>query len=286
MFDVVFLTCDEYPQFTEDEKLLINLLKDYNINVLPQVWDKLTVDLNIFPMVLVRTLWDYHKKIDEFKNFLDQNVDTSLFNDASILRWNMDKSYLKDLNDLAIKIPKFDIFDKLFDPSEYMELNKISKLVLKPTISAGGRNTYLIDEITKGDYDKTIAGILSNSPVIAQEYVADIKSLGEWSFIYFDKVFSHAVIKMPAKDEFKVQERFGGSISGAYPSSNMLYNCQIILDKLPLDLLYARIDAVIVDSVFYLMEVELFEPSLFLQYSDVAAQNFCKAILKRLKLDV
>jgi len=51
------------------------------------------------------------------------------------------------------------------------------------------------------------------------------------------------------------------------------------------DLLYARVDLVRTESGWALMELELVEPSLFLQFNEGAALRLASAIARRLEHD-
>ncbi len=283
MINIAFLTAQNYPELTSDEALLIEALKNYDIWVTPKIWENPNLDLNNYPMTIIRTVWDYHEKFNAFQAFLQANQSINLFNNQKVIQWNINKSYFNDLQNLGLKIPYFKIFTKPFSLIDFMQAHNLTRAILKPCISAGGRNTYLVNKNTAAKYQDNINEILAFCPVIVQEFIPEIQTQGEWSFIYFNRIFSHAILKKTAKQEFKVQERFGGSVKAINPSTKILNTSNEILKKLPYDLLYARIDAIITNSEFYIMELELFEPSLFLAYNEKATDNFCQAIKSRLK---
>jgi hypothetical protein len=85
---------------------------------------------------------------------------------------------------------------------------------------------------------------------------------GEWSFIYFNRQLSHVLLKKPASNDYRVQGIYGGTVEIVKPQSRDLRQAEAILDKLPFDLLYARLDLVRVDGDLSVMEVELIEPIL------------------------
>jgi hypothetical protein len=172
-----------------------------------------------------------------------------LFNPPSALRWNMHKSYLFDLEAKGVRIPRTQI------------VRNQDRVVVKPAISASAFATHVMS----GD-------------LIVQEFVEEIVRDGEWSFLFFNRRFSHAVNKMPASGDSRVQEELGGIVRLATPPAEMMEESQRILDLVAGDLLYARVDVVDRPAGITLMELELLEPSLFLMTEPGATRRFVRAI--------
>ena len=101
---------------------------------------------------------------------------------------------------------------------------------------------------------------------------------GEISLIYFNKVFSHALLKVPKKGDFRVQEEFGGDIIPMKPTAELLALGEKVMKSVSDDLLYARVDLVPYENHFALMELELIEPALYFRTNADAAKNFSKAL--------
>ena len=59
--------------------------------------------------------------------------------------------------------------------------------------------------------------VLTDTGALIQEFVDEIETDGEWSLVFFDGAFSHAVIKRPTAGDFRVQEDFGGSSEPRVP---------------------------------------------------------------------
>lgn len=104
---------------------------------------------------------------------------------------------------------------------------------------------------------------------------------GEYSLFYFDRVYSHAISKVPVGGEFRVQEEHGGTISAIEPSSELRTAAEVVLAAVDGDLLYARVDLVAGPVGFELMELELIEPSLYLRMDSGAPARFAEAIARR-----
>jgi glutathione synthase/RimK-type ligase-like ATP-grasp enzyme len=108
----------------------------------------------------------------------------------------------------------------------------------------------------------------------------EIQTLGETSFIFFNKKFSHAVNKKPADGDFRIQVQFGGKYSLIHPDAALIAKAQKIVDSLSENLLYARVDGIVIENELHLMEVECIEPDLYLNLSEGALQRFTKAIVE------
>jgi hypothetical protein len=110
----------------------------------------------------------------------------------------------------------------------------------------------------------------------------EIATHGEWSLLFFDNVYSHAVLKRPSIGDFRVQQHLGGSTRLLEPAPAIIAQAQRILHCLPEPPLYARLDGIERAGVFVLMELEITEPFLFLDYHPDAAHRFATAIQRRL----
>jgi hypothetical protein len=102
----------------------------------------------------------------------------------------MHKSYLLDLASKGVRIPR-----TRFEHD----------VIVKPAVSASAHQMHLL----RGD-------------VIVQEFVHEIVDDGEWSLVFFDRRFSHAVKKSPKSGDFRVQEEHGGSSLPMTPSRTMI----------------------------------------------------------------
>ena len=114
-----------------------------------------------------------------------------------------------------------------------------------------------------------------------QPFLPEIQSEGEWSLIYFDGEFSHAVVKRPAAGDYRVQETFGGQMTPTDPPAAVLEGAQAALAASGPPPTYARVDGVVVNGRFLLMELELIEPYLFLPQSPDAASKLATAVAAR-----
>jgi glutathione synthase/RimK-type ligase-like ATP-grasp enzyme len=119
--------------------------------------------------------------------------------------------------------------------------------------------------------------------LLLQEFMPEIQTLGETSFIFFDKKFSHAVNKKPAAGDFRIQVQFGGQYTLVHPSAELIGKAQQIVKTFTGALLYARVDGIVIDNELHLMEVECIEPDLYFNLSEGSMERFVSAVIDLIK---
>ncbi|MFN0158276.1 MAG: RimK family alpha-L-glutamate ligase [Bacteroidota bacterium] len=282
MRQIGFLTSRDHADLTDDDRLVVDPLKALSISVAPLIWDDEKVNWKAFDAVIVRSCWDYYLKPEEFRRWLDERKRDGirLINRLDILYWNMEKNYLAELSASGIDIV----------PTVWLARGSSAQLesilqdrrwrnaVVKPTISATAYNTWTTsDERAAMDQSK-LELLLKSNDVMVQPFMKSIQSEGEWSLVFLGGEYSHAVIKRPKNGDFRVQSDFGGTVADASPTADLIETARNILSKIPSPLLYARVDGVMEDGRFYLMELEIIEPSLFLGQNNKAPERFAQAI--------
>jgi hypothetical protein len=101
---------------------------------------------------------------------------------------------------------------------------------------------------------------------------------GEDSLFFFGGELSHAVLKSPKEEDFRVQEEHGGLIQPVQPPAPLAELGHRIVESLPIPPLYARVDLARLDSGQYaLMELELIEPSLYFRTDPKSPRRFARA---------
>jgi glutathione synthase/RimK-type ligase-like ATP-grasp enzyme len=270
---ICFLSCQSLEGHIVDDTLAqAELEKDGAYQVTWIAWDD-EADWSVFDLVIVRTTWDYHKRPQEFVSKLKTIATfTQVMNGPEVIEWNYHKGYLKELESRGVSIVPTLIFkahDSIEIPVKWSE----EKLVLKPAISA---NAYQTSIISREDLASTE---LAPGDWLLQPFIEEINQ-GEVSLHFFNKVFSHAITKTPKAGDFRVQEEHGGLITALNPSPMLLEQAQVLLSKIPFDLLYARVDMVYWKGEYALMEVELIEPALYFRTSSQSVRNFRTALDK------
>ena len=282
-----YVSTGAYDSNTVDEDALLSkLLEELGISHELLAWSDPDVDWSHFTHVLIKSTWDYFDYYPEFVVWLDkfEALGSSVLNPVGTLRWNSSKNYLLELKAKGYPCVAGQILPKGTAATlEYLhEALGFETLVVKPLVSGGAKNTLKITRGAGKDLEDKIASLLQEEDFLVQPYIPEIVAVGEYSLIFFNGVFSHAVLKSPAVDDFRVQHYYGGTIQEITPDSKMLGSAQALVASFAKDSLYARVDGVVIDGVFHLMELELIEPYLFLGLSEKAIPNYKAALQKRL----
>ena len=229
-------------------------------------------------MVLVRSTWDYQQHQAEFVDSL-KRIDASsavLENPLALMLWNIDKRYLKMLESKGIAIVPTRWHDSYQPNMLEQAFNAFgsNEIVVKPTISANADDTYRIEKCQAADVDAQLADVFRQKGLMIQPFLSAILSPGEYSLFYFDGVYSHAILKTPKQDDFRVQEEHGGRLAAIQPTQAMHELAAQTLAALPTPALYARIDLIATDTGMAVMEVEVIEPSLYFNMDPDSPQRF------------
>lgn len=285
---VAFVTYSVLPDGTEDDRLALQCLLDEGIDAQVIVWDAPGVDWPSFDGIMLRSCWDYHNRPEEFAQWVQclAAVNARLWNPPDLVLWNMNKRYLSSLNAKGIRTAPTVWLDKGSRASLSNTIRKQGwvKAVVKPVISASADRTWLVSAQQVEEKQPDLDAMVKQTGVMVQQFVGEITERGEWSFVFFNKEYSHAVRKQPATGDFRVQEEFGGTLGKDTPSPEMLKQAGRIVASVEGPCLYARVDAVDTGEGLLLMELELIEPYLFLTQGR-AARRFANAIMSTLRQD-
>lgn len=237
-------------------------------------------DLAGFDLVLPLLAWGYQRDCRTWFALLDRLEGLPVANPTKVLRWNTDKAYLIDLEAEGVAIVPTLLCESVSDAAlaAAREVFGSPKLVVKPPVSGGSDGTFLI-----GASDPLPADA-AGKRMLVQPFLPAIASEGELSLFYFNGRYSHAISKHPADGDFRVQEQFGGEerpldapADARALAEAALTATQRLMDCAPLA--YSRIDMLRDEAgQVRLMELELIEPSLFLQYAGDAGALFAEAV--------
>jgi hypothetical protein len=278
-----FLTIKDLSNFEcYDDKLIQPMSENgWVCDFIP--WDKQNVDWNQYDLAIVRSTWDYQDRIDEFLKVLKE-IDSSnciLQNSLELIKWNIDKDYLKNLSNKNVKIVPSLFFNK-FSVEKFKKCFpyfSTNKLVIKPNVSANADNTYVVSSKDFSIILTDIEEVFKNRKHIVQPFIENIVDEGEYSLIFFQNRHSHTLLKKPSKGDFRVQEEHGGKLNIVKNTEKkLLETAKDIIKKVPFESLYSRIDLVRCKETFLLMEIELIEPSLYFNLKPDAANQFSSII--------
>jgi hypothetical protein len=234
-------------------------------------------DLSGFDLILPLMAWGYQRDPVHWFHLLDawEAAGLAFANPIATLRWNTNKDYLFDLEEAGVAIVPSQLAHRLTrgDVDVARAAFGVDTLVIKPTISGGADGTYRLGPNNPIPFD-----VLEREMLI-QPLMPMIASEGEFSLFYFAGQFSHAILKIPEQGDFRVQEQFGGREVSVEAPPSALILAEVALAAAPGPLTYARVDMVRgADGGFFLMELELIEPSLFLDHAQDGGTAFVTAV--------
>lgn len=239
------VSCNEYKNKRKEDLILQKYLLKAGYKAKISSWeDNEKANVNI-----IRSVWGYHKKVDDFLNFVNSN---NTINNKLIISENVDKKKQFGL----LKANDIEIIDTQFI-NHILALNyKGQKIVVKPTISASGHNTYIIEN------EKDIEQVLHLNNIMVQPYIPSINE-GEISVIAINRIVKYAIKRYPGVfTEYKKEEYIS--------KINLDKDLVEIVKKILLIEEYKkavimRIDFVHTEQGYKVMEVELVDPDLFIE---------------------
>jgi glutathione synthase/RimK-type ligase-like ATP-grasp enzyme len=249
-------------------------------DVSPIAWTEVG-DLSRFDLVTPLVVWGYHLDYRRWLELLDraERENWRMINPPSLLRWNGDKAYLAELAERGVSTVPTLAVEACCDADLEEARRRFGSdwLVIKPPISASAAGTHRL-----GPNDDLPADS-RNRAMIIQPMIEEIATTGEFSLMLFDGEYSHAVVKRPKAGDFRVQEYHGGvTLPCAAPPAGAIDLAQGALAAAPAAASYARVDIVPDDEgALRIMELELIEPSLFLDHAPDGGASFTRAILSR-----
>lgn len=285
--NIAFATCADLPDGFEDDHAAAALL-----GARYEVWTDPDVDWRGYDRVVVRSVWDYTLRVGEFVDWAGRVGRERLRNGPALLEWNSDKTYLADLAGAGIPtVPT--TFVRPGDPSPPLH----GEVVVKPTVSAGGRDTGRFGPAHHDDARRLLDLILgSGRTAMVQPYLAGVDEAGETAVVVLGGAVSHVLHKKPVlrPDEVAPVDPTRGDFSPAevmfdpdLVTAGQADQAQLALaDEVVFELhrrfgpsLYMRVDLVPgPDGAPVVMEIEAVEPCLYLDTTAGAAERFAAAV--------
>lgn len=277
-----YLTMDDDDGWMIDAHLAFPFMEQMGWQIEPIPWRQARADWNTYTAVYVGTPWDYPGAAEQFIGLL-QEIDRSgaiLVNDYALIEWTVAKTYLRDLEERGIDIVPslwLDTYDATSVSAAFAHFG-VQDIIVKPVISTNATDTYRLHRSTFHESTQELQDVFHDRPFLVQPYIANIESEGEFSLFFFNAKFSHAILKTPKVNDFRVQEEFGANIVAVQPTEALLAVGRKVLEKVQPDPVYARLDFVrTAEQQFLLMELELIEPSMYLRMDVEAPQRFAAA---------
>jgi len=296
MIDIAILTDPRYvihsskdPYISNvlyEDKLVEDALKKEGFSTQKVAWSDKKHDWSTVEYALFRTTWDYFDRFDQFLPWLNASAKlTTFINSYNLISWNLDKHYLRELYQSGINTIPTEYCKQNEDYSlrEITKKNGWEKLVIKPTVSGAAKDTFLISSDEVSNKQVLFDALLEKQSMMVQEAQTFILEKGEFSLVMIGLEFSHAVLKVAKKGDFRVQDDFGGTVHDYNPTLKEIEFARRALQACPELPIYARVD-MIYDNKGHLaiVELELIEPELWFRKVPSAATRLAIALKERL----
>ena len=292
IYDVVILTekryynpikIDKYIQnILDEDNYVLNAIENKGLKVVRLSWDDKNFDWSSTKYILFRTTWDYFERFSEFSSWLNRvSKQTKLLNSEAIIRWNIDKHYLLDLQRNGINICESYFIEKGETKTlqSLSNQHKLTDFVLKPCVSGSARHTYKINQRNINEHEAIFTKLIRNEAMILQPFQYSIIEKGEISLMVMNGKFTHAVLKTAKKGDFRVQDDFGGTVQIYTPTPSEIDFAVKAVKACKETPIYARVD-VFTDNNgnLAIAELELIEPELWFRKHPKAADQLAKGI--------
>jgi hypothetical protein len=283
MLDVALITYSELPGLAEDEQLLVDALARMGVRAGPAVWDDPAVDWAGIGVCVIRSTWDYHHRLDEYMTWVERVASVSnLWNTPEVVRWNTRKTYLRELAERGIPIVPTVWLERgsQADLAGLMAEHGWQSVVVKPMVSASAYATMLITSESLHDGQAHLDKLLAERDMMVQPFISSVETSGERSLMFIDGQFTHAVRRTFPLGPVQDGQEKSRLVEATRTEIGFAAN---VLQAAGHPTLYARVDVVRDEAgALCLMELELVEPSLFLQLAPEAVERLASAIADRL----
>jgi len=284
---VAIATCSELPDLDAEGRLLRDALRACGADAQAAVWNE-DHEWDRFDAVILRTTWDYFHRIGEFLAWARQ-IGSRLINPPGMVEWAADKRYLLELAGDGIPV----VPTQYIEPGGRFELPP-GQFVVKPAISAGVNDAATYDQHR---VEAALAHVRAlhraGRAVLIQPYFRRVDVDAETGVVFIAGEISHTVRKGPLLSLDRPIEHGPWreeDMSARPPEPDMLGLARRVHDLAAARFgipLYARVDALRDDDGLpVVLELELVEPSLFLQFEPGSAARLAGALLERIRCSV
>jgi glutathione synthase/RimK-type ligase-like ATP-grasp enzyme len=276
---VAVATCSKVVGKEADDLQVIDALRRRGIAAAHAAWDDPGVDWPSFALVVIRSTWDYPGRRDEFLTWASRLQ--RVLNPLPTLKWNTDKHYLDDLARAGLPV----VPTRFLEPGDAFEV-PTSPFVVKPAVSCDAQDTarYRPDDGAEArDHVRRLQA--GGRTVMVQPYLSDIEANGEVAVVFIGGGYSHSIrrsallTRAGPPDDTAVKPLNVRPHEATPAERSLADRVMAHVPGGPSGLLYGRVDlAPGPDGGPLLLEVELTEPTLFLEFSGGGAGRLADGI--------
>ncbi|MEO5909533.1 MAG: hypothetical protein ABIP95_01535 [Pelobium sp.] len=283
---IAYITYQNLGKYTssvaDEDEILLSFLTKKGLKIKEEIWTDEQVIWGNYTHLLIKSPWDYFDKYEQWTQWLNhiKLLNLIVINPIITIQWNSDKHYLKEIESAGLKTTPTQFIEKgtFSDLTTFFTIFASAALVVKPSVSGGSKNTMRFNAENVIEIQELLNGFLKEEAYMVQPFIEEITNDGEWSFLFFNGKYSHSLIKKAKAGDFRVQHYLGGTIHPQTPSKQQIEAIQPYVDQFAKGCLYARVDGFYRNGEFYLMELELIEPFLFLFTAPQSYENYYQAL--------
>jgi glutathione synthase/RimK-type ligase-like ATP-grasp enzyme len=295
-YDVVLLTEPRYEnpvnpdwyetQILREDGYVMAALRESGLRVIRVDWSRPDFDWSSTRLAVFRTTWDYFNRYAEFDAWLERvHTQTRLLNPYQLVRWNLNKRYLLDLQDRGVPIvpTQYVPCGDAFRLTEALAHWQVPEIIIKPCIAGTARHTYRVTPDNLSQHQLIFDGLIAEEDMLVQPFLPSVLERGEVSVLVFNGQCSHAVLKRAQKGDFRVQDDFGGTVHAhEMTDAERDLALQAVSACTPAPA-YARVDMMYdCTGQPVIGELEMIEPELFFRFRPEAAVDLAEAIVNAL----
>ncbi|NUN69924.1 MAG: hypothetical protein HUU02_09465 [Bacteroidetes bacterium] len=291
-YDITILTAEPYlapaspdwyvEQILLEDRLVREALERRGLRVHRTDWTDRAFDWSATGAVLFRAVWDYTSRYDEFLAFLHRvNAVTTLINPLPTILWNLDKHYLRDLEQRGIHIPPTLYIEKGSGGTlrEFYERCGHREAILKPAMSAGARHTYRLNGAVIAEYEPLFRQLVDAETMMLQPFLPSVLTSGEVTLVVIGGRYTHAIRKTAKAGDFRVQDDFGGTVHRYVPTQDEIAFAERTVSVCSPVPYYARVDMLRdEEGRLVVSELEAVEPELWFRFHPEAAERLAEVI--------
>jgi glutathione synthase/RimK-type ligase-like ATP-grasp enzyme len=280
----VLLAVDEATSaLTGDDAVLAAALDARGIRSAPVVWGR---PVTAGATVVIRSTWDYIERPAAFAAWLDRldAVGAVVHNPTSLLRWNLHKGYLVELDRRGVAVVPTVVVRRGHRTSldEVLARHGWRDVVIKPAVGATAWRTEHAGAIGGPAASAHLAQLVETGDAVVQPFVESITTTGEVSVVVIGGRPLLAVLKRAATGDWRVQSDYGGSVAVVELTAELRRAALAAVGALRPVPTYARVDLVRDEhDALRVLELELVEPELFFRLDTATAAHLAALVVAR-----
>ena len=272
----IFVPAPDYPEpwdWAYEVEAAVLLRAGFSVEARP--WTE-AGDLSGFDLVTPLVAWGYHQDPPRWHALLDRLEQEAIptLNPVPLLRWNSDKCYLAELSTNGVATIPTRVIEQVDEAALAAVRSDFGgELVIKPPVSASAHGTHRLAPGTP------LPPEALGRTMMVQPFLRSILEEGEYSIMLFGGRFSHSIVKRPKRGDYRVQPHLGGTEQPCPPPEGSVELARAALGAAPAAAAYARVDLVRDnDGALAVIELELIEPSLWLEHAPDGGYGFVSAM--------